>query len=118
MVVNELDKYRKQQEIWKERLGEQYLDEDLVICTETGSKQDSRNVLRALKRLITTSNVTHIRFHDFRNTHASILISKGVDVVKVSTRLGHANAKITLETYAQLVPDEGNDLADVFEKAL
>lgn len=118
MVVNELDKYRKLQEIWKEQLGEQYLDEDLVICTETGSKQDPRNVLRALKRLITTSNVTHIRFHNFRNTHASILISKGVDVVKVSTRLGHANAKITLETYAHFVPDEGNDLADVFEKAL
>lgn len=118
MVVNELVKYRKQQEIWKEQLSEQYLDEDLVICTETGSKQDPRNVLRALKRLITTSNVTHIRFHDFRHTHASILISKGVDVVKVSKRLGHANAKITLETYAHLVPDEGNDLADVFEKAL
>lgn len=118
MVVNELVKYHKQQEIWKERLGEQYQEEDLVICTETGSKQDPRNVLRALKRLITTSNVTHIRFHDFRHTHASILISKGIDVVKVSKRLGHANAKITLETYAHLVPDEDNDLADVFEKAL
>ena len=118
MVVNELVKYRKQQEIWKEQLGEQYQEEDLVICTETGSKQDPRNVLRALKRLITTSNVTHIRFHDLRHTHASILISKGVDVVKVSKRLGHVNAKITLETYAHLVPDEDNDLADVFEKAL
>ena len=89
-----------------------------MICTETGSKQDPRNVLRALKRLITTSNVTPIRFHDFRHTHASILISKGVDVVKVSKRLGHANAKIILEIYAHLIPNEDNDLADIFEKAL
>ncbi len=118
MVVKALVNYRKQQEIWKEQLGEQYQEEDLVICTETGSKQDPRNVLRALKRLITTSNVTQIRFHDFRHTHASILISKGVDVVKVSKRLGHANAKITLETYAHLIPNEDNDLADIFEKAL
>ena len=70
------------------------------------------------KRLIITSGVTQIRFHDFRHTHASILIAKGVDVVKVSKRLGHANAKITLETYAHLVPNEDNDLADIFEKEL
>ena len=50
--------------------------------------------------------------------YASILISKGVDVVKVSKRLGHANAKITLETYAHLVPNEDNDLAEIFEKEL
>ena len=43
------------------------------------------------------------------------MISKGVDVVKVSKRLRHVNAKITLETYAYLVPNEDNDLADIFE---
>ncbi|RUL55050.1 hypothetical protein [Lysinibacillus antri] len=34
------------------------------------------------------------------------LIAKGVNGVKVSKRLGHANAKITLETYAYLIPNE------------
>ena len=38
--------------------------------------------------------------------------------MKVSKRLGHANAKITLETYAHLVPNEDNDLAEIFEKEL
>ena len=118
MVVKVLMNYRTQQEMHKAQLDELYQDEDLVICTETGTKQDPRNVLRALKRLITTSGVTQIRFHDFRHTHASILISKGVDVVKVSKRLGHANAKITLETYAHLVPNEDNYLAEIFEKEL
>lgn len=47
MVVNGLIKYREQQEIWKAQLSEIYQDEDFVICTETGSKQDPRNVLRA-----------------------------------------------------------------------
>ena len=46
-----------------------------------------------MKRLMTAANVTPIRFHDFRHTHASILISEGVDIVKVSDRLGHANPK-------------------------
>ena len=59
MVVNALVIYRKQQEMYKEQLGELY-QEDFVICTETESKQDPRNVLRVLKRLITTSGVTKI----------------------------------------------------------
>ena len=35
MVVNESIKYREQQEMYKEQLGELYQDEDLMICTET-----------------------------------------------------------------------------------
>ena len=53
-----------------------------------------KNVLRVMKRLMTAANVTPIRFHDFRHTHASILISEGVDIIKVSNRLGHANLKL------------------------
>ena len=45
MVVKMLMNYRTQQEMYKAQLGELYQDEDLVICTETGSKQDPRNVL-------------------------------------------------------------------------
>ena len=118
IVLNELLKQQEQQENWKNQLGDQYQGQDLVICTETGTIQDPRNVLRVMKRLITASNVTPIRFHDFRHTHASILIAEGVDIVKVSHRLGHANPKITLETYAHLIPNADNELADIFQKAL
>jgi hypothetical protein len=86
--------------------------------TETGSFQDPRNVLRVMKRISKAANVTSIRFHDIRHTHASILISQGVDIVKVSARLGHANPKITLETYAHLIPNADNELADIFQKAV
>ena len=90
----------------------------MLICTETGTLQDPRNVLRVMKRLIAAANVTTIRFHDIRHTHASILISEGVDIVKVAARLGHANPKITIETYAHLVPNVDNDLADIFHNAV
>ncbi|MFJ7638436.1 tyrosine-type recombinase/integrase [Peribacillus sp. NPDC097225] len=88
------------------------------IVLKTGTLQDPRNVLRVMKRLIAASNVTPIRFHDIRHTHASVLISEGVDIVKVAQRLGHANPKITLETYAHLMPNVDNDLADIFQNAI
>ncbi|MEX3745524.1 MULTISPECIES: tyrosine-type recombinase/integrase [Lysinibacillus] len=62
--------------------------------------------------------MTRIRFHDLRHTHASILISEGVDIVKVAHRLGHANPKITLETYAHLIPNQDNEVADIFHSVL
>ena len=71
-----------------------------------------------MKRIIQTSGVSPIRFHDLRHTHASILISEGVDLVKVSKRLGHANAKITLEYYAHLMPNEDDQVADIFDQAM
>jgi integrase len=46
------------------------------------------------------------------------LISSGIDVVKISARLGHANPKITLEIYAHLLPNIQNDVADIFQETL
>jgi integrase len=43
-----------------------------------------------------------ITFHALRHTHASHLIDAGIDVVKISRRLGHASPAITLKVYAHL----------------
>ncbi|MGA3674374.1 tyrosine-type recombinase/integrase [Lysinibacillus agricola] len=118
MLIDELLKHLKRQQTWKQRFEKEYRDQDFVICTEKGTEQDPRNVLVMMKRLISIANVTSIRFHDLRHTHASILISEGVDIVKVAHRLGHSNPKITLETYAHLVPNQDNDVADIFHSAI
>ncbi|GGB58271.1 tyrosine-type recombinase/integrase [Fictibacillus barbaricus] len=90
------------QKQWQDRFNDLYFDQDLVICTETGTIQDPQNVLRVMNRISATAKIPRIRFHDIRHTHASILISK---VDKVSHRLGHSNAKITLEYYAHLITE-------------
>jgi len=43
-----------------------------------------------------------VTFHALRHTHASHLIDAGIDVVKISRRLGHASVDITLRVYAHL----------------
>lgn len=48
-----------------------------------------------MKRIVKSTGISNIRFHDIRHTHASILISEGVDIVKVSNRLGHTNLELT-----------------------
>ncbi|MFP3488914.1 tyrosine-type recombinase/integrase, partial [Staphylococcus sp. SIMBA_130] len=62
------------------------------------------------------SDVKKIRFHDLRHTHASLLLKQGVNPKIVSERLGHANVRITLETYSHLLPNLQKDTAEQFGK--
>jgi integrase len=48
-----------------------------------------------------------IGWHTFRRTYASLLKASGADVKVVQESLRHANARITMELYAQaLTPDK------------
>jgi len=55
-----------------------------------------------------------IRLHDLRHTHATLLLIKGTPVKVVSERLGHANATITMNVYAHVLPGNQKDAADSF----
>ena len=60
------------------------------------------------KALIRAKIKKQVTFHALRHTHASILLSEGVQLLTVSKRLGHADPNITLQTYAHVL-DEMKD---------
>lgn len=62
------------------------------------------------------AGLTPIRIHDFRHSHASLLINMGVDIVEISKRLGHESPKITLDVYSHLYPGRDREVADMLEK--
>lgn len=53
---------------------------------------------------IKESGVKRIRLHDFRHSHASYLINKGIIISVVAARLGHSDVATTLNTYSHLYP--------------
>ena len=65
---------------------------------------------RNFKQWIIKSNVQPIRLHDFRHSHASMLISLGANIVLISKRLGHSDTQITLNTYSHLLPKAENEI--------
>ena len=52
------------------------------------------------------SNVKKIRIHDFRHSHSSFLLSKGIPITLISQRLGHSNISMTLDIYSHLIPSD------------
>lgn len=57
-------------------------------------------------------------FHDLRHYYASLLIRHGESVKVVQSRLGHASAKETLDTYSHLWPDSEDRTRSAVESVL
>jgi integrase len=55
-----------------------------------------------LKRAGITAPGGRLSLHSLRHGFASLLISRGLNVVYVSRQLGHAKPTVTLEVYAHL----------------
>lgn len=54
--------------------------------------------------------------HDLRDTAASLMIASGASIKAVQRALGHASAKMTLDTYGSLFEEDLEDLADRLER--
>lgn len=65
---------------------------------------------------LSTTDFPKVSPHDLRHTAASLAISAGANVKAVQTMLGHASAAMTLDTYADLFPDDLEVVADVLER--
>ncbi|WAJ43132.1 tyrosine-type recombinase/integrase [Mycobacterium sp. Aquia_216] len=57
-------------------------------------------------------------FHALRHYYASLLIRHGESVKTVQTRLGHASAVETLDTYSQLWPDSDDRTREAIDSVL
>ena len=67
---------------------------------------------KGIKQTADKAGLPHIRVHDLRHSHASMLIDMGFDILAISERLGHESVKTTLDTYSHLYPDKDKKLAD------
>jgi integrase len=71
-----------------------------VFSSESGTPVNPGNALRRyIQPVARTLGIPLSGFHDFRHTMATKSINSGVDPKTVSEILGHANVKITLDTY-------------------
>ncbi len=52
------------------------------------------------------ADLPHIRVHDFRHSHASVLANNGINIQEIARRLGHSKIEITWNTYSHLYPRE------------
>lgn len=64
------------------------------------------------------SKGTRPQFRDMRHTFPTMAIANGVDVKTVSAMMGHANVSMTLNTYADALPESKQRAAGVVQDVL
>lgn len=68
------------------------------------------------KTFAKSANLPHIRIHDFRHTHASLLVNEGINIQEIARRLGHADVQMTWNTYSHLYPREEERAVEILNK--
>ena len=68
------------------------------------------------RRFLKQNGLPHLRFHDLRHAHATLMLLQGVHPKVVSERLGHASVGITLDTYSHVLPSMQTEAVDAFDR--
>jgi integrase len=84
----------------------------LVFSDVEGELLKPHTVSRAWQRAVVAKKLPQVTFHSLRHSHASMLISKGVDILTISRRPGHSKAAITLDVYGHLIGGADEAAAD------
>ena len=117
-LVKLLREYRADQELLRIQLGINLNNDDFVFIRPDGSPLNPNAVTLAFKRIIRKAGLKHIRLHDLRHTHATLMLKAGIHPKIVSERLGHSNIGITLDTYSHVLPGLQEAAAEIFDKML
>ncbi|MEW6472922.1 MAG: tyrosine-type recombinase/integrase [Actinomycetota bacterium] len=77
--------------------------EDLVFSTRNGTPISPRNLLRAWHAFSQQVLGRRLSFHALRHSAATLMLGQGVGLRTVSDVLGHANIRITSDTYVEVL---------------
>ena len=86
-------------ECWRDRQrndGHHIGTRDSMFTNTGGKPLHPESISQLFGRIVACSGLPHIRFHDLRHTHASLLVAAGIPVKVVSERLGHAHPSFTI----------------------
>jgi integrase len=98
-----LRQHRAQQEAERILLGANLKESDLVFAKSDGEPLDPGTVTKTFSRVLAKAGLTHIRFHDLRHTHATLMLKAGIHPKIVQERLGHGSIAVTMDIYSHVV---------------
>lgn len=76
------------------------------------------SIERRKNKFCKLAKVKQIRIHDFRHSHAALLINQGISLYILSKRLGHARIEITANIYGHLYPSIQEQIKDTLNNLI
>ncbi len=110
-----LEAQRETQAARKERCAS-WTDLNLVLDRGNGRPVNPDTLSAGWAKFLRKAGLPHVRFHDLRHAHATLMLLQGVHPKVVSERLGHASVGITLDTYSHVLPSMQTEAARAFDR--
>ena len=119
-TVGVLRAWRRQQAAERLAWGPAHMDQEgLVFTWEDGRPVLPDYVTKAFGELTgRLGSLPRLKLHELRHSHATLLLRDGVPVHVVAKRLGHKDPSVTLNVYADAIPDDDGRAVDVFSRAV
>jgi len=103
-LVALLRQHRIDQGIQRLMVGKKLVEEDFVFSHPDGAPLNPNTVTHAFAKIAARAGMPHLRLHDLRHIHATMLLKAGVHPRVVQERLGHSSIATTLDIYSHTVP--------------
>jgi integrase len=115
-LVPHLQRQREDQARRREVLGAAWNESDHLVDSGDGSPLHPDALSGGWRRFLKKAGLPHVRFHDLRHAHATLMLLQGVHPKVVSERLGHASVGITLDTYSHVLPAMQEEAVRAFDE--
>lgn len=101
----ELLTYKEKMIAWKKEQGFLHSEDDFLFTSGKNTAIEPRRFYQYYKDLLDVAGIEDATFHSLRHTFATRCLESGIDIVTVSKILGHADSRITANTYSHLLPE-------------
>lgn len=117
-VAKMLVRARQVQEDWKDILGKEYQDYNLVFTLSNGRPCEERVIVKSFKKLIDDNDLPKVVFHSLRHTSTTYKLKlTGGDMKAVQGDTGHAQLKMVSDVYSHIIDEDRRQNAMRFEQA-
>lgn len=106
--------YRKEQNLTRLSLGDQWINENWVFTQWNGAPMYPTTPTLWFSRFLKRHGLPHRKFHALRHTSATLLLTSGTNIKTVGSRLGHKKLSTTNQ-YVHEVESADVAAAQIFE---
>lgn len=99
-----------------EAFGEKYASAGYVIHLPNGDPYKPDSISQKWKRFAKSNGIRYLKLHGIRHTVASQMIHKNVNCKTVQAIMGHADIKVTLDTYAHPYKEDEKAAIDMLSE--
>ena len=110
--------HRKGQIEERIKAGSIWQDANYIFTQENGLPLDPSTPYQLFKKTAKRIGLRSESLHSIRHLHATELLNSGAGVHLVKDRLGHSDISTTLRIYAHIRPEQKQEVADLFARAI